>query len=117
MDGREKDNIEQSELDYINAKRTYDEYQDLGLNVARDIHGLTMQVMQNGINAANLVTNNAVDSANLESKQAIAHRDIAIDRQWNVDEVAQLVAKTAVTLDAMAAAVAGKVVDAMKEKS
>lgn len=117
MDGREKDNIEQSELDYINAKRTYDEYQDLGLNVARDIHGLTMQVMQNGITAGNLANNNALGSADLIMKQAIAHRDIAIDRQWNVDEVAQLVAKTAVSLDAIAAAVAAKVTDALKEKS
>ena len=99
---QEKRNIEQSELDYINAKRTYDTYQDLDLQTARfnnkvaeDVHGLTMQVMQN-----------AIESANMISKQAIRHGDIAIDRQWNVDEVAELVANTSVFKDVIAAAVA-----------
>ena len=99
----EKANIEQSELDYINAKRTYDVYQDLDVQAARhnakvaeDVHGLVMQTMQN-----------AIESANMVSKQAIRHGDLAIDRQWNVDEVAQLVAKTPVFLDAIAAKVIG----------
>ena len=29
---------------------------------------------------------NAVETANMISKQAVRHNDIAIDRQWNVDE-------------------------------
>jgi hypothetical protein len=102
MEGNEKQNIEQSELDYINAKRTYDAYQDLELQAARaaqraieDVHGLTMQVMQN-----------AIESANMVGKQAIRHSDIAIDRQWNIDEVAQLVANTSTFKDVIAAAVA-----------
>jgi len=97
----EKNNIEQSEIDYLNAKRTYDTYQDLDLQKARfnqqvdqDSHNLVMQAMQN-----------AIESANMVSKQAIRHSDIAIDRQWNIDEVAQLVAKTPVFLDAIAAKV------------
>ena len=90
----EMENIEQSELDYINAKRTYDAYQDLDLTVARDTHALTVQVMQNGI-----------ENANLTAKQAIRHADLAIDRQWNVDEVAQLVAKNPIFMDAIAARV------------
>jgi len=105
MRNGEKDNIEQSELDYINAKRTYDTYQDLDLQKARfnqqvdqDEHSLTMQVMQN-----------AIESANMISKQAIRHGDIAIDRQWNIDEVANLVANTSVFKDAIAAAVAAAV--------
>jgi len=107
----EKDNIEQSELDYINAKRTYDAYQDLDIQEARrvqryadDLHALTMQTMQN-----------AVESANMVSKQAIRHGDLAIDRQWNVDEVAQLVAKSPVFLDAIAAAVAAAVSGNLKQ--
>lgn len=107
MEGREKDNIEQSELDYINAKRTYDTYQDLDIQEARrvqryadDLHALTIQAMQN-----------AVESANMVSKQAIKHADVAADRIWNVDEVAELVAKTPVFLDAIAAAVAVAVND------
>lgn len=111
MEGdREKQNIEQSELDFINAKRTYDTYQDLDLQKARfnlqvdaDIHGLTMQVMQN-----------AIESANMVSKQAIRHGDIAIDRQWNVDEVAELVANTSTFKDAIAAAVAAAVQELKK---
>jgi len=98
----EMENIEQSELDYINAKRTYDTYQDLDLQEARrvqryadDLHALTMQAMQN-----------AIESANMVSKQAIRHGDLAIDRQWNVDEVAELVANTSVFKDAIAAEVA-----------
>ena len=39
-------------------------------------------------------------------KQSVRHGDVAIDRQWNVDEVAHLVAKTPVFMDAIAAAVA-----------
>ena len=107
----EKQNVEQSELDYINAKRTYDAYQDLDLQKARfnhqvdqDTHGLTMQVMQN-----------AIESANMVSKQAIRHGDIAIDRQWNVDEVAELVANTSTFKDAIAAAVAAAVNEAIKK--
>ena len=101
MEGKEKNNIEQSEFLVANMKRTYDVYQDLDVQAARhnakvaeDIHGLTIQVMQN-----------AIESANMVSKQAIRHGDIAIDRQWNVDEVAQLVAKTPIYLDALASRV------------
>ncbi len=101
MEHGEKSNIEQSEFLVANMKRTYDAYQDLNLQAsiaaqraAEDIHGLSVQVMQN-----------AIESANMVSKQAIRHGDIAIDRQWNVDEVAQLVAKTPVYLDAVAAKV------------
>ena len=109
----EKSNIEQSEFNYMNAKRTSDTYQDLDIQTARhnhkvaeDIHGLTMQVVQN-----------AIESANMVAKQAIRHGDISIDRQWNVDEVAQLVAKTPVFLDAISAMVAAAVADALgKEK-
>lgn len=52
---------------------------------------------------------NAVETANMVSKQAVRHSDIAIDRQWNVDEVAQLVAKSAIFMDAIAAAVAARI--------
>ena len=120
---QEKRNIEQSELDYINAKRTYDTYQDLDIQTARhnakvaeDIHGLVMQVMQNGINAANLALTNAVDSSNIENKQAIAHRDIATDREWNVDEVAELVANTSTFKDVIAAAVAAALAASLADK-
>jgi len=115
-EAQEKRNVEQSELDYINAKRTYDSYQDLELQTARfnhkvaeDIHGLTVQVMQNGIAQSHQISQNAIETANMVSKQAVRHADIAIDRQWNVDEVAELVANTSTFKDAIAAAVAAAV--------
>jgi hypothetical protein len=40
---------------------------------------------------ANQSLQNAVETANMVSKQAIRHSDIAIDRQWNVDEQAWVV--------------------------
>lgn len=51
-----------------------------------------------------------------ELARTVRHSDLAIDRQWNVDEVAQLVAKTPVFLDAIAAAVAAAVTQSMANK-
>ncbi|HUU53245.1 MAG TPA: hypothetical protein VMW44_01225, partial [Candidatus Bathyarchaeia archaeon] len=44
-------------------------------------------------NVANQALQNSVETANMVSKQAVRHSDIAIDRQWNVDEQAGFVAK------------------------
>ena len=71
----EMENVEQSELCFINAKRTYDAYQDLDLQHARTIQQLTAQTLQN-----------AIETANMIAKQAVRHGDIAIDREWNIDE-------------------------------
>jgi hypothetical protein len=60
-------------------------------------------------NIANQALQNAVETANMVGKQAVRHGDIAIDRQWNVDEQALLVARSAVFQDAIAAAVAAAV--------
>jgi hypothetical protein len=37
-------------------------------------------------NVANQALQNAVETANMVGKQAVRHGDVAIDRQWNVDE-------------------------------
>jgi len=58
-----------------NLLRTYDTYQHEGLEAVRRSRGFADQVMQN-----------AIETANLVSKQAVRHTDMAIDRQWNVDE-------------------------------
>ena len=71
----EMENMEQSEICFMNVKRTYDAYQDLDLQTARTIQQLTTQTLQN-----------AIESANMISKQAIKHADVAADRVWNVDE-------------------------------
>lgn len=104
-----------------NVKRTYDVHQthDLegvgqrrqhfdrmvthGLDHDNELRQLTVQAMQN-----------AVETANMLSKQAVAHRDLAIDREWNIDEVAKLVAENTVFVNAIAAAVAKAVQEAKK---
>jgi len=88
-----------------NVKRTYDEYQDISLERARLNNRHAEQVSNLAVQALQ----NAVETANLISKQAVRHADLAIDRQWNIDEVAQLVARTPVFLDAISAAVAAAV--------
>lgn len=94
------------ELMEANKKRTYDEYQGVSLDQQRAINAHVVSVLEDTHNLCHQVSQNAIESANLASKQALAHRDIAIDRQWNVDEVAELVAKTPIFLDAIAAQVA-----------
>jgi hypothetical protein len=75
------ENVEQSEIIFANIKRTYDAYQDLDLNHARTVNQLTAQCLQN-----------AIETTNMVSKQAVRHGDLAIDRQWNVDEQGYTVA-------------------------
>ena len=108
---------------FANVKRTYDEYQQVSLDHIRQNDAYIQKVISDAQadtvekrTIANQALQNAVETANMISKQAVRHGDIAIDRQWNVDEVAQLVAKTAISLDAIAASLAGKIADALKEK-
>jgi hypothetical protein len=89
--------IGKDEAWFANVKRTYDEFQDISLTAARrsqtdfdGIRNVSLQALQN-----------AVETANMIGKQAVAHRDIAIDREWNVDEVSTLVAKSGVQADSM----------------
>lgn len=100
----------------VNTKRTYDMHQTYDhesmiraradwednrtsrARQAEDLHNLKMQTLQN-----------AVETANMVGKQAVRHSDLAIDRQWNVDEVAQLIAKNPIFMDAVAASVVKRV--------
>jgi len=103
MESQEKRNVEQSEMVFANIKRTYDAYQDLDLQHARSVNQLTVQALQN-----------AVETANMVSKQAVRHGDIAIDRQWNLDEQGFTVASIlndAKFKDAIAASLAKIVAD------
>ena len=65
---------------------------------------------------ANQSLQNAVETANLAGKAALRHADLAVDRQWNVDEVASLVAKTGVQLDAFVTLLASKIAEALHEQ-
>jgi hypothetical protein len=59
---------------------------------------------------------NAVTHDTDLNTQKIRHNDLSIDRIWNIDEVAALVAKTPVFLDAISAAVAKGVAEAALAK-
>jgi BMFP domain-containing protein YqiC len=71
-----------SPLMVLNGKRTYDEFQDISLAAARRSQNDYDEVRA----YSRLALQNAVNNADLLAKQAIAHRDIAIDREWNVNE-------------------------------
>jgi len=93
-----------------NRKRTYDLHQTIDLEELNNkrhkadvLFQLSTQALQN-----------AVETANLVGKQAVRHTDIAIDREWNIDEVSNLSAKTGVQTDALASALAAAVADKIK---
>jgi len=99
-----------------NMKRTYDEYQQVSLEGIKNQQKYQEKVLsdaQQNDNARQAVAlqalQNAVETANMVSKQAVRHSDLAIDRQWNINEVAHLVANSSVFKDAIAAAVAQQV--------
>lgn len=110
-----KDSMDNSALLFLNGKRTYDEQQQLSLESSRrgrthkdSIDTITLQALQN-----------AVETANMVSKQAVRHSDIAIDRQWNIDEQGFTVAeilRDETFKDAIAAAVAKSVNEPVAEK-
>ena len=107
---------------FANIKRTYDEFQQESLESIRRNRSYidkTLGDAQQFDNQRQVISNqalqNAVETANMVSKQAVRHSDLAIDREWNVDEVAALVAKTPVFLDALAAATAAAVAVAVNK--
>jgi len=91
----------------FNMKRTADEYQHESLESIRRSRLAFDQITQNAITASDMVT-----------KQAIRHADLAIDRQWNVDEQAGFVAKILNSIQdpAMATAMAVAIAQAMLDK-
>lgn len=98
--GRESSDIGIEEAWSANVKRTFDEYQEESLTAIRQHRTLFDKILtdaQQYDNArqsmANQALQNAVETANMVGKQAVRHGDIAIDRQWNVDEVAGFVQK------------------------
>jgi hypothetical protein len=113
---------ENQRVTYANIKRTYDVYQDLDIQAARQA-----QIEQTRLNQiAAQALQNAVETANFVSKQAVRHSDIAIDAQWNPVEqgsgnnltagavpanraVDVAAAGTSVSAEAVAAAVAKQV--------
>jgi len=86
----------------------------------QNLRQLTVQLMQGAVSLQGRVNNLAISHDGRirafqegEVARTVRNSDLAIDRQWNVDEVAELVAKTPVFLDAIAGAVAAGVAKAM----
>ena len=107
---------------FANIKRTYDEFLQESLTGMRQnriqFDKLVSDAQQHdnqrqGI--ANQALQNAVETANMVSKQAVRHSDLAIDRQWNVDEVATLTAKSGVVADALVTAMTVLQAQALKD--
>lgn len=105
-----------------NAKRTYDEYQRVSLDGVDKNRAHFDKVVSDAQEADNRKRNiadqalqNAVETANMVSKQAVRHADLSIDRQWNVDEQAGFVAKILNSIQdpATSAAMAVAIADAM----
>lgn len=89
-----------SDMIVLNAKRTYDEFQHESLTDVRETRELFQRLAQNAVSHDENIQNvslqalqNAVETANMVGKQAVRHGDIAIDRQWNVDEQGYTVAE------------------------
>lgn len=88
-----------------NIKRTYDEFQQESLETIRQQRTLFTKLLTDAQqndntrqNIANQALQNAVETANLTAKQGIRHADLAIDRQWNLDEQGQMAAIVASAL-------------------
>jgi transcription elongation GreA/GreB family factor len=110
---------ENQRVTFANIKRTYDVYQDLDIQAARQ--ALIEQTRLNQI--ASQALQNAVETANLVSKQAVRHGDIAIDGQWNPIQAgagdsltARAVSIDDASLKAIGAVVAAAVANALAEK-
>jgi hypothetical protein len=110
---------ENQRVTFANIKRTFDVYQDLDIQAARQ--ALTEQTRLNQI--ASQALQNAVETANLVSKQAVRHGDIAIDGQWNPVQqgagdtlTARAVSIDDVSLKAIGAVVAAAVADALASR-
>jgi hypothetical protein len=111
---------EKDSLLFANRKRTYDEYQQESLESIRENRAASLKIRSDAgqadqvrQNIANQALQNAVETANIVSKQAIRHGDLAVDRQWNIDEVSDLSAKTGVQSDAMVALLAKAIAEAV----
>lgn len=89
----ELENTDRSGLVFGNLKRTYDEYQQESLESIKRNRSYVDKVLSDAATHDNRVRimaeqalQNAVETANMVGKQAVRHSDIAIDREWNVDE-------------------------------
>lgn len=107
---------------FANIKRTYDEFQQESLETIRLQRSYAAKILSDANqhdNARQTIATqalqNAVETANMVSKQAVRHSDIAIDGQWN--PVQQGTGDNITGRTVMDTAVAAKAVDAAIAKS
>ncbi len=109
----------QNEAWFANVKRTYDEFLQVsleGIRMNRSFITKLASDAQQYDNQRQVIANqslqNAVETANMVGKQTVRHADLAVDRQWNVDEQGYTVneiLRDQTFKDAIAAAVSGVV--------
>jgi hypothetical protein len=118
---------DRSGIMFSNQKRTYDEYQQESLESIKRNRSYVDKVLSDAAThdnrtrtIAEQALQNAVETANMVSKQAVRHGDIAIDNQWNPVQQGAGDAMTAraVTIDdaalkALGAVVAASVADSL----
>src|SRR5512139_3023009 len=116
---------------FANIKRTYDEYQQESLESIKRNRSIVDKLVSDAQQydnqrqvIANQALQNAVETANMVSKQAVRHSDIAIDGQWNPIQAgagdtltARAVSIDDVSLKAIGAVVAAAVADALTRKA
>ena len=79
-----------------NKKRTYDEYQDANLERIKIANEQARRdsIYVEQLRARSLISlDNLTNNVHTTDAQTIRHGDLAIDRQWNIDEVAAYVEK------------------------
>lgn len=105
-----------------NSKATYDQMLK-ALNAEEhalreyqaDLRTVKLRMFNDGANQSNVQNSNLVVNSDALDKQHLAHRDIATDRTWNLDEVAALFTKMMGGSEAMTALVTKAVADAIAQ--
>jgi hypothetical protein len=128
-EGKKKDKVEDAYQAYVDAilhnfKRTIDEYQQESLETIRQQRTLFSKILtdaQQYDNQRQVIANKALQDAaennNMMAKQAIRHGDIAIDRQWNLDEQTWAAATKSVGFDAFIVLLAKAVAEVLEKKN
>jgi len=113
------------EIHKSNRKRTYDAYQDLDLNAARnnaDLVNERARRSQENFDKLNNIAiqalQNAVETSNLTGKQSIRHSGLEEDQLWNLEpseakSMSEIISSPA--LDALATTLAGKIADVLND--
>ena len=74
----------------VNTEESISSYNALAvkdaISLSGNVNNVALQILQNAVTQANNIVTNAQETANLVGKQAVRHTDIAIDREWNLDE-------------------------------